>query len=117
MSATDVLGWVGAVGVLVAYGLLTLGRWQSSTLPYQATNAICAGALLVWAISIRGWQSALLNAVWMLVGRPVIWGLSTYGAAGVQHVVEMLAAELAMAMSLLGAPTVGDLTRDLLLRV
>jgi hypothetical protein len=68
MSATDVLGWVGAVGVLVAYGLLTIGRWQSSTLPYQATNAVCAGALLVWAISIRGWQSALLNAVWMLVG-------------------------------------------------
>ena len=58
-----------------------------------------------------------LGASAVLVGRPVIWGLSTYGAAGVQHVVEMLAAELGMAMSLLGAPTIEDLTRDLLLRV
>ena len=68
MSAADVIGWIGAVGILVAYGLLTVGRWESSALSYQATNAICAGALLIWAISIRGWQSALLNAVWMLVG-------------------------------------------------
>jgi hypothetical protein len=68
MSATDAIGWVGAVGILVAYGLLTVGRWESSALSYQVTNAVCAGALLVWAISIQGWQSALLNAVWMLVG-------------------------------------------------
>jgi 4-hydroxymandelate oxidase len=58
-----------------------------------------------------------LGASAVLVGRPVIWGLATYGAAGVQHVVELLRTELEMAMSLLGAPTIPDLTRDLLLRV
>jgi 4-hydroxymandelate oxidase len=58
-----------------------------------------------------------LGATAVLVGRPVIWGLSTYGAAGVQHVVELLRTELEMAMSLLGAPTIPDLTRDLLQRV
>ena len=58
-----------------------------------------------------------LGASAVLVGRPVLWGLSTYGARGVQQVVEMLATELAMAMSLLGAPRVADLTRDLLQRV
>jgi 4-hydroxymandelate oxidase len=45
----------------------------------------------------------------------VIWGLATYGAAGVQHVVEVLRTELEMAMALLGAPRVSDLGRDLLL--
>ncbi len=68
MSAADVIGWIGAVGILVAYGMLTADRWESSALTYQATNAVCAGALLIWAVSIRGWQSALLNGVWMLVG-------------------------------------------------
>jgi len=58
-----------------------------------------------------------LGASAVLVGRPVIWGLNTYGAAGVQHVVELLRTELEMAMSLLGAPTISDLTRDLLQRV
>jgi 4-hydroxymandelate oxidase len=58
-----------------------------------------------------------LGASAVLVGRPVIWGLATYGAAGVQHAVELLRTELEMAMSLLGAPTIPDLTRDLLQRV
>ena len=57
-----------------------------------------------------------LGASAVLVGRPVIWGLTTYGAAGVRHVVEMLHAELSMAMALLGAPTLADLTPELLVR-
>jgi 4-hydroxymandelate oxidase len=56
-----------------------------------------------------------LGATAVLVGRPVIWGLSTYGAAGVRHVVDVLRTELEMAMALLGAPSVADLGRDLLL--
>ena len=56
-----------------------------------------------------------LGADAVLVGRPVIWGLTTYGAAGVQHVLEILRAELEMAMALLGAPTVDALDRSLLL--
>ena len=68
MSLIDVLGWFGAVVILVAYGLLTAGRWQASSSRYQWANALGALALLVWAVSIAAWQSALLNAVWAVVG-------------------------------------------------
>lgn len=68
MTVTDVLGWVGALGVLAAYGLLTAGRWESASLRYQGANTVFAAALLVWAISISAWQSALLNGVWAAVG-------------------------------------------------
>jgi hypothetical protein len=68
MSFIDVLGWAGAIVILVAYGLLTAGRWAASSLRYQWANALGAAALLVWAISIAAWQSALLNAVWAVVG-------------------------------------------------
>jgi hypothetical protein len=68
MSLTDALGWIGALGVLVAYGLLTLGRWSGDSLRYQAANSVFAGLLLVWAVSISAWQSAMLNGVWGLVG-------------------------------------------------
>jgi 4-hydroxymandelate oxidase len=57
-----------------------------------------------------------LGASAVLVGRPVLWGLTTYGAAGVAHVMELLRAELEMAMALLGAPTLADLDRTLLAR-
>ena len=51
-----------------------------------------------------------------MVGRPYIWGLATYGEQGVTHVIEMLLTEFEMAMALLGAPSIADLTPDLLWR-
>ncbi len=55
-----------------------------------------------------------LGATAVLVGRPIIWGLAAYGPAGVTHVLDILRTELEMAMALLGAPTLADLTSDLL---
>jgi 4-hydroxymandelate oxidase len=55
-----------------------------------------------------------LGASAVLVGRPYVWGLAVDGAAGVKLVVDMLRTELEMAMCLLGAPTLADLTDDLL---
>jgi len=55
-----------------------------------------------------------LGASAVLIGRPAIWGLASYGAVGVQRVVEILRTELEMAMALLGAPRLADLDRTLL---
>jgi isopentenyl diphosphate isomerase/L-lactate dehydrogenase-like FMN-dependent dehydrogenase len=49
----------------------------------------------------------------VLVGRPVMWGLSAYGDAGVQSVVEMLQTELARYMGMCGKSTLKALGRDL----
>ena len=59
-------------------------------------------------------KALILGASAVLVGRPVIWGLATYGAAGVSHVIDILRTELEMAMALLGAPDVAALTPDLI---
>ena len=59
-------------------------------------------------------KALALGATAVLVGRPVIWGLATYGPAGVTHVLDMLRTELEMAMALLGAPALGALTPDLI---
>jgi len=50
----------------------------------------------------------------VLVGRPYVWGLATHGEAGVAHVAEILRAEFAMAMALVGAATTADLKPGLL---
>jgi hypothetical protein len=68
MTISDLLGWVGALGILIAYGLLTIGRWPSESLRYQGANAAAALALIIWAVSISAWQSVLLNVVWAAVG-------------------------------------------------
>jgi 4-hydroxymandelate oxidase len=62
----------------------------------------------------RAVASALaLGARAVFVGRPVLWGLALDGAAGARTVLDTLTAELAATMNLLGAPSVGDLTPDL----
>jgi hypothetical protein len=68
VTLTDVIGWLGALGILVAYGLLTAGRWPSGSMRYQGLNAVAAAMLLLWAVAIKAWPSAMLNLVWMLVG-------------------------------------------------
>jgi 4-hydroxymandelate oxidase len=45
------------------------------------------------------------------IGRPYIWGLSTFGQAGVERVLEILNAELTLSMHQFGTPTIGDITR------
>jgi 4-hydroxymandelate oxidase len=52
----------------------------------------------------------------VLVGRPILWGLAADGEAGAAHVLRLLRDELDLAMALAGAPTVGDVTRDLVRR-
>lgn len=59
-------------------------------------------------------KALVLGAAAVLVGRPYVWGLAVDGARGVALVVDMLRTELEMAMGLLGAPTLADLTPDLL---
>lgn len=59
-------------------------------------------------------KALALGATAVAVGRPYIWGLATHGADGVQRVIEILHTELRMAMALLGASRIDELTPDLL---
>lgn len=49
-----------------------------------------------------------LGAKAVLVGRPMLWGLTVGGADGAGHVLELLREEIRLALTLLGAPTPAD---------
>jgi isopentenyl diphosphate isomerase/L-lactate dehydrogenase-like FMN-dependent dehydrogenase len=44
------------------------------------------------------------------IGRPCLWGLGAFGQEGVERVLELLRAELRVAMQQVGAPSLKDLT-------
>jgi len=54
-----------------------------------------------------------LGARAVLVGRPILWGLAANGAEGINHVLELLCAELELAMALAGCPTLSSIDRSL----
>lgn len=58
-------------------------------------------------------KALALGARAVLVGRPVLWGLTVGGAAGVEHVLALLATELETAMALAGRPTIATIDRSL----
>ncbi|MCW3017677.1 MAG: alpha-hydroxy-acid oxidizing protein [Solirubrobacterales bacterium] len=53
-----------------------------------------------------------LGARAVLVGRPLLWGLTVDGEAGALGVLTLLQAEVELAMTLLGCATVADVTAD-----
>jgi isopentenyl diphosphate isomerase/L-lactate dehydrogenase-like FMN-dependent dehydrogenase len=50
------------------------------------------------------------------IGRPYIWGLSAFGQEGVERVLDILRAELTLAMRQMGTPSVKDITPARVLR-
>jgi 4-hydroxymandelate oxidase len=59
-------------------------------------------------------KALALGADAVMIGRPVLWGLATGGAAGVRRTVELLVSEVREAMTLCGARTIAELSPDLL---
>jgi 4-hydroxymandelate oxidase len=58
-------------------------------------------------------KALALGARAVLLGRPFVWGLTVRGEAGVAHVLELLRAEIAMAMTLSGCAHIEGVTRAL----
>jgi 4-hydroxymandelate oxidase len=61
-------------------------------------------------------KALALGARAVLLGRAVLWGLAADGEAGAAYVLRLLRDELDLAMALAGAPTVKEITRDLVRR-
>lgn len=109
----------GAGGVLVStHGARSLASAVPSADALEEVVAAVGSDAEVYVDS--GLRSGLdvtsalaLGARAVFVGRPVLWGLATGGERGVRRVLETLQQELVTAMDLLGAASLGDLTRDL----
>lgn len=59
-------------------------------------------------------KALALGATAVLVGRPLLWGLSTNGSDGCRHILEILKTEFDLAMALSGCRSVKEITPDLL---
>ena len=56
-------------------------------------------------------KALALGAGAVLAGRAPLWGLAVDGAAGVQRVLELLRAEIELALALCGCASPADVTR------
>lgn len=71
--AVEVVGWAGAILILLAYLLLSAGKLSGQSIVYQAMNVVGAAGF-----TVNGWwhgaiPSAALNVIWMLIGAIALW--------------------------------------------
>lgn len=55
------------------------------------------------------YKALAMGANAVCIGRPYLWGLAAFGQPGVEKVLDMLDAELAMVMGQMGTPTLADI--------
>ncbi|GAB1817185.1 CBU_0592 family membrane protein [Herbidospora sp. RD11066] len=63
-----VIGVVGAIALLIAYGLVSTGKMTGDSMTYQAINLTGAVTLAVNSAYHGAWPSAILNIVWTAIG-------------------------------------------------
>jgi 4-hydroxymandelate oxidase len=108
----------GADGLIVSnHGGRQLDAVPASITALPAIADAVAGRLEVYLDGgIRRGTDVLkalaLGARAVLVGRPVLWGLAVAGENGVRDVLELLRAELALALALAGRPTLASIDRS-----
>jgi|GEM_PF-1474797 len=68
LTVITALGWVGALAVVLAYGMVSKGRWSADSLVFQVCNL--GGALVMLLIAaVNGvWPSAFANIVAAVIG-------------------------------------------------
>lgn len=67
------VGWTGAILILLAYLLLSMGRLTGGSILYQWMNVVGAAGF-----AVNGWwhgaiPSATLNVIWLLIGAWALW--------------------------------------------
>ncbi len=60
----DIVGWIGAIALLVAYALISARRVEGDSTSYQSLNLVGSVLLIVNTVYYRAYPSAFLNLVW-----------------------------------------------------
>ena len=63
--AIEVIGWICAAIILVAYGLLSAGKLSGKSVAYQVMNAVGAAGFVLNSGYNGALPSAALNVIWV----------------------------------------------------
>ena len=63
----EAAGWIGAVLILIAYLLVTMGRLTGKSAAFQWMNLVGAAGFTINGWWHRAIPSAALNVIWMLI--------------------------------------------------
>ena len=69
----DVLGWIGSVEVILAYGLNSYHKINAGSLLFQLLNLTGAVFLITNTVYYGAFPSAVINVAWVAIAIPAIF--------------------------------------------
>jgi hypothetical protein len=63
----DLLGWIGALSLIIAYACISFRRMAADGTLYQLMNALGSFLLIVNTVYYRAYPSAFVNVVWITI--------------------------------------------------
>jgi hypothetical protein len=64
----EIAGWIAAVLILAAYGLLSAGKLTGKSVAYQVMNIVGAIGFVINTGYNGAYPSAVLNVIWVGIG-------------------------------------------------
>jgi hypothetical protein len=74
--AIEIVGWTGAVLILVAYLMVSAGRLNGQSAAFQWMNLVGAACFIVNSGSHGALPSTVLNILWLLIGIVTLWRIA-----------------------------------------
>ena len=71
MHWVDIIGWIGSILIVVAYWMISMGRFKSDSRLYQGMNIVGSIFLVINTVYYHAYPSSALNVVWAMIG--VYW--------------------------------------------
>jgi len=74
--AVEVVGWAGALLILLGYLLISAGKLTGQSPAYQWMNIVGAAGFVINGWWHRAIPSTALNVIWMGIGAVALWKIA-----------------------------------------
>lgn len=69
----EIMGWIGSVCVVAAYGLNSYQKIKSDSLLFYILNIAGGILLIIYSVHKVAYASTFINVVWVMIAIPALW--------------------------------------------
>lgn len=67
MTLFNIIGTLGALALILAYGMLQFGRWRAEQVIYSVTNGLGASLILISLVAEPNLPSIIIESFWLVI--------------------------------------------------
>ena len=68
----DIIGWIGSIMVIAAYGLNSYQKIKSNSLIFLLLNLFGGIFLIIYSVYYTAYANTFINVVWVIIAIPAI---------------------------------------------